>query len=144
VSLQPIKAVSPIPSNISISETRANVSARRRHLGHLFGRWLILPLPISAALVLVLYLTFLDVASLERIGSDTQTRLEEMQMINKGLTKRNSNNAEAIANMQKEMENMKNMMETLLKNGSSLMDFQQQTAFVRSLYESGWLEEEKE
>lgn len=87
------------------------------------------------------YLTFLDVASLERIGSDTQARLEEMQMINEALKQRNTNNTEAIVNMQKEMENMKTMVQALLKNSSSLMDSQQQTSFVKSMHDSGWLKE---
>jgi hypothetical protein len=86
-------------------------------------------------------LTFLDITSLERIGSDTQARLEEMQMINEALKQRNSNNTENIAEMQKEMENMKNMLKSLLNNSSSLMDYQQQTALAESMYKSGWLKE---
>jgi integrase len=87
------------------------------------------------------YLTFLDVTSLERIGSDTQARLEEMKMINEALKERNTNNTEAIANMQKEMENMKAMVQSLIKNSSNLMNSEEQTTFVRSMYESGWLKE---
>ena len=74
-------------------------------------------------------MTFLDVASLARIGSDTQAKLDEMQMINEALKQRNANNAENIAEMQKEMENMKNMLQSLLKQSSSQLDYRQQTEF---------------
>lgn len=87
------------------------------------------------------YLTFLDVASLERIGSDTQARLEEVQMINEALKQRNTSNTEAIDNMRKEMENMKTMVQSLVKNSSNLMNSEEQTTFVRSMYKSGWLKE---
>jgi integrase len=90
------------------------------------------------------YLTFLDVTSLERIGSDTQARLEEMQMVNEALKQRNTNNTDAIANMQKEIENMKTMVQTLMQNSSKVMDLQQQTALVKSMYESGWLKEQEQ
>ena len=72
-------------------------------------------------------MTFLDVASLERIGSDTQAKLDEMQMINEALKRRNINNTESITNMQKEMDNMKNMRQSLLKHSSSLLNYHQQT-----------------
>ena len=89
-------------------------------------------------------MTFLDVASLARIGSDTQAKLDEMQMINETLKQRNANNAENIAEMQKEMENMKNMLQSLLKQSSSQLDYKQQTELAKSMYRSGWLTEVKD
>jgi integrase len=89
------------------------------------------------------YLTFLDVASLERIGSDTQAKLEEMQMINEALKQRNVSNTEAIVNLQKEMETMKTMVQGLLNDVTTTIDQSAQTTIAKSLYEYGWLKESK-
>jgi integrase len=89
------------------------------------------------------YLTFLDVASLERIGSDTQAKLEEMQMINEALKLRNTNNTEAIINLQKETETMKTMIQGLLDGVTNSIDQSAQTTIAQSLYEYGWLKETK-
>ena len=52
------------------------------------------------------YLTFLDFATLERKGSDTQTRVEELEATNQMLRQKDSMNADAIANLSDKMQEL--------------------------------------
>ena len=50
------------------------------------------------------YLTFLDFATLERKGADTNTRIEELESINQILRQTNSTNADAIATLSDQLD----------------------------------------
>jgi hypothetical protein len=52
------------------------------------------------------YLTFLDFATLERKGSDTNTRIEELETTNQMLRQKDSMNADAIASLSDKMQEL--------------------------------------
>ena len=52
------------------------------------------------------YLTFLDFATLERRGFDTQIRIEELEATNQMLRQKDSMNADAIATLSDKMQEM--------------------------------------
>jgi integrase len=59
------------------------------------------------------YLTFLDLASLERKGADTQTRIEELQATNQILRQKDSMNADAIASLSDQLSKVMQEIEVL-------------------------------
>jgi integrase len=61
------------------------------------------------------YLTFLDVATLERRGSDTQTRIEELESTNQILRQKDSINADAIASLSDRMQELMAKIQKLEK-----------------------------
>lgn len=61
------------------------------------------------------YLTFLDFAVLERRGSDTQTRIEELETINQTLRQKDSMNADAIASLSDKMQDLMAKVQELEK-----------------------------
>jgi integrase len=59
------------------------------------------------------YLTFLDLAALERKGADTQTRIEELQATNQMLRQKDSMNADAIASLSDQLSKVMQEIEVL-------------------------------
>jgi integrase len=65
-----------------------------------------------------LYLTFLDFATLERKGSDTQARIEGLEAINQTLRQRDSMNTDAISTLSDQLSKVVQEIE-MLKNKQS-------------------------
>lgn len=59
------------------------------------------------------YLTFQDFATLERKGSDTQTRIEELEATNQMLRQKDSVNADAIASLSDQMQELTEKIQKL-------------------------------
>jgi hypothetical protein len=45
--------------------------------------------------------------------------------------------------LQQQIDSLQSMVHTLMQNSSKVMDSNQQTTFVKSMYDSGWLTEAK-
>jgi hypothetical protein len=61
------------------------------------------------------YLTFLDFATLERKGADTNTRIEELESINQILRQKDSMNTDAIATLSDQLDKVMQEIEILKK-----------------------------
>ena len=89
------------------------------------------------------HLLFLDPITIERHGAEVETRILELQGVNQMLRQKNATTSDAVTALQQQIDNLQSMVHTLMQNSSKVMDSNQQTTFVKSMYDSGWLTEAK-